>query len=348
MDSSNKRVTLKDIAQVCGYSANTVSRALRDDSGLPANTVARIRETAQAMGYMPNVLASSLRSGETNLVALIIEDFQNPHYTDIIARISTSLRSSGYQVLILCSPLNPDYVKEGLSLARSYNVSGIILFPQNTSKEEVRMITMNRIPLVLVDREVEGCSIDAVRCDDYQGGYLAGQFLLQHGHRRFLFLEGTTDNPSHHLRLAGFRNALAEENVPMDQVRMISHEDMRLAAYNNDLETLLSPVDYTAIIGFNDLRSYAILDALTRMNYRVPEDISIISYDHIRAIHSYLPPLTSIATAPADDVAGIAVSMLLQRMEDETAPPSSRVLPVMVYDEGTVGIARSAGSRSHT
>ena len=84
MNSPNKRITLKDIADQCGYSVNTVSRALRNDSKLSEATISRIHQIADDLGYMKNVVASSLRSGNTTLLAVIVDDIQNPHYSDII------------------------------------------------------------------------------------------------------------------------------------------------------------------------------------------------------------------------------------------------------------------------
>ena len=80
----HKRITLKDISEQCGYSVNTVSRALRDDPRLPEATISRIKQVADELGYMKNIIASSMRSGHTNLIAVIVDDIQNPHYSDII------------------------------------------------------------------------------------------------------------------------------------------------------------------------------------------------------------------------------------------------------------------------
>ena len=93
MSQTNRRVTLKDISNACGYSVNTVSRALRNDNRLSQKTIATIQQIADDLGYMRNIMASSLRSGHTNLIAVIIEDIQNPHYSEMISQISIKLRS---------------------------------------------------------------------------------------------------------------------------------------------------------------------------------------------------------------------------------------------------------------
>ena len=109
MNSPNKRITLKDIADQCGYSVNTVSRALRNDSKLSEATISRIHQIADDLGYMKNVVASSLRSGHTTLIAVIVDDIQNPHYSDIISQITVKLRKYGYHTLILGSYIEKNY-----------------------------------------------------------------------------------------------------------------------------------------------------------------------------------------------------------------------------------------------
>ena len=172
----HKRITLKDISEQCGYSVNTVSRALRDDPRLPEATISRIKQVADELGYMKNIIASSMRSGHTNLIAVIVDDIQNPHYSDIISQISIKLRKYGYHTLILASYIEKNYADYSLSLALSYNVSGIVFFPRNYNKNAINLINQNKIPLVLIDREIPECQTDFVRCDDYQGGYLESIF----------------------------------------------------------------------------------------------------------------------------------------------------------------------------
>ena len=94
-----------------------------------------------------------MRSGHTNLIAVIVDDIQNPHYSDIISQISIKVRKYGYHTLILASYIEKNYADYSLSLALSYNVSGIVFFPRNYNKNAINLINQNKIPLVLIDRE---------------------------------------------------------------------------------------------------------------------------------------------------------------------------------------------------
>ena len=118
---------------------------------------------------------------------------------------------------------------------------------------------------------------------------------------------------------------------------MLSHTLVVDAIYYGNLESVLFPVDYTAIVGFNDTRTYSVMNFLLKNGYRVPEDISVISFDYLRQMQPYLLPLTSISASPDKNMADTAVELLLRRMTKPEAPAESVILPVMIYDEGTTG-----------
>lgn len=335
MTTPSGKITLKDIAAQCDCSINTVSRALRDDPRLPASTIARIKDTASALGYVHNSAASALRSGRTNLVAVIVEDIQNPYYANILSDISVSLRESGYRTLILCSHQLDDYVDSALPLVLSYNVSGIILFPRTDSLHAIQVIQQNRIPLVLVPRSIPGCEVDAALCDDYRGGYLAGERLAREGHTRFLCLAGPESNTSQALRYSGFLAALADCDISDPHIRILSNHETLDAIYYGTLADLLLPVDYSAIVSVNDSRLYSALEVLEQHGYAIPRDISAIGYDHLRGFMSFMRPLTSIASRPEDRIGVVAAELLIDRIHHPKRSVRTRILPVILYDEGT-------------
>lgn len=128
---------------------------------------------------------------------------------------------------------------------------------------------------------------------------------------------------------------------------MLSHTLVVDAIYYGNLESVLFPVDYTAIVGFNDTRTYSVMNFLLKNGYRVPEDISVISFDYLRQMQPYLLPLTSISAPPDKNMADTAVELLLRRMKNPEAPAESVILPVMIYDEGTTGTVSTLDAHFH-
>ena len=328
------RVTLKDIALECGYTANTVSRALRGDEKLLAATRMAICETARNMGYIPNSLASTLRSGTSHTVAVIVNDIRNQHFVSMLSEIDTHLRAAGYNMMILCSHLDESLAEEMIHIAISQSVDGILYFPYHSNREHIDYMVNNHMPFVLLDRWIQGVVADVARCDDEQGGYLAGQHLLGLGHRRFLYLAGVLTNSSQLDRQSGFMRALQDAHVPMENVRVVSWERVVEAMDQGWMAPVLEPRDYTAVLSFNDEIAYQVLNTFRVQGVAVPQDVSIVSFDHIRAGVPYLLPLTSVAAA-GPNVAQTSVQLLLNRLRNPGLPTQIEVLPVKLFDEGT-------------
>lgn len=148
---------------------------------------------------------------------------------------------------------------------------GLFSFHENIIKMPSTFINQNNIPLVLVDREMPECQTNFVRCDDYQGGYIAGKHLLELGHRHFLYLPGPKYNLLQTCRYAGIMDALSEANVPASNIREIDYHTVfgstaESTSSYKPYEELFFPVNYTAVIGFNDLQSYSAMEILQKRN----------------------------------------------------------------------------------
>ena len=333
-----ERITLKDIAAACGCSANTVSRALRDDQRLADATRTHIKETAQEMGYIPNHMATTLRSGRSRMIAVIVNDLRNQHYCDLINRMDRDLRERNYNLMILCKQLDESLAGELIHKAISLSVDGILYFPGFGQREYLDYMRKNHMPFVLLDRRVSDTEADIVRCDDEQGGYLAGSHLCSLGHRHFLFLSGVERSSSQIDRLGGFKRALQDNGIPEKNVRIISGEDVEEAMEHHNTWKLLKPLDYTAIVSFRDEVSYPVMNDLREHGISIPKDVSIISFDSLRRENPSRPYLTSIYTTDSN-IASLGVKMLLERIEEPDLPARSMILPVKIYEEGTTGPA---------
>jgi len=341
---SSERVTLKHIAQACGYTVNTVSRALRGDPRLSDSTRTRIQQTAREMGYIRNSLASTLRSGRSHTVAVIVNDLHNLHFCNMLSKMDQSLRRAGYNLMILCMQLNEDLGEQLIHTAISQSVDGILYFPYHNNRRHIEYMEKNHVPFVLLDRWIQNVVADSVRCDDRQGGRIAGEHLLRLGHRRFLFLSGVNQSSSQIDRLAGFMQAVSQAGVGADQVRIVPGEEVERALAAMEISNLLYPMDYTAIVCFRDEVAYPAIRALEERGCAVPEDISVISFDHLCGDMFYLPKVTSIYAA-GEDVATRGVQRLLNRIADPESPPQIDILPVRVFDEGTTAAPSARRSR---
>ena len=348
------RITLKDVAQRCGYSVNTVSRALRGDEHLPQDTKERIQNAAMEVGYIKNTLASSLRSGRSHVIAIIIEELQNQHYSALLNLLSLYLARQGYRVMILTN--RRDTVEKAssasalplaVSYAISHGVDGVFFFPERTDQAAAIALRANHIPLVLIDREIEGMDLSIVRVDDYDGGRLAAKLLLERNHRDILYLCGPEGNGSQPLREQGFLDTLKERGINRSSIRRISHEDFLRAIEEDTLESLILPIDYTAVFSFNDQLAYYLMGCLQGNGYQIPGDISVLGFDNIRASFPYMPALSTIGIAHQNDLALNAVSLMCERIENPDQEPEKIILPVRYVEGGTLSVCGEGRNPHH-
>ena len=328
------RITLKDVAGACGYTVNTVSRALRGDPRLPESTREKIRESAVRMGYIRNSLASTLRSGRSGNIAVIVNDVHNLHFCNMLTVMDSELRQAGYNIMVLCMGLNEELGEHLIRSAISQSVDGILYFPYMNNRSHIEIMQKNNMPFVLLDRRIQDIVTDNVRCDDRQGGFLAGVHLAGLGHKKYLFMSGENRSSSQIDRLEGFMQAMREYGIPESNIRVVPGEKVEAALADSTLRELLFPLDYTALVSFRDEVSYPVMLELADMGLEIPRDISIVSFDHLRGDIPYLPKLTSIFSE-GQSVASNGVRLLLNRIEHPDLPPQVIVLPVRLFDEGT-------------
>lgn len=340
---SKKTVTLKDIAMDTGFSITAVSHALRNMSDISEATKAVIRERAQALGYIGNASASSLRSGFSNTVAVLLGDLSNPHFSFMAKEIETQLRQNGYSAFFMNTNENEEVERNAITLALSKQVDGIIICPaqNNGSSENLRFILSTHTPCVLIGRHFSDISVSCVACDDFKGGLLAGRHVLQNGHRHILYVDTPFQNSSAVERREGFLQALQEFPEP------VRFSVVRFDENGEYLNALISPQrnPYTALIAFNDPIAW---DALCRMPAHglcTPEDISIVGFDNL---HSCLPlpfPLTSVSSSKVR-MPRKAVELLMEQIRTPNIPVTRLILDVELIDRKTVRLIKDISDDS--
>jgi LacI family transcriptional regulator len=296
-EQPKKSVTLRDIAVETGFSINTVSHALKDKPDISAATKNLIRQAAERLGYIVNISASSLRSGRSRTVAIILGDISNPHFAISVKQIEADIRKLGYTAIILNTDEDPILERKAIITALSQKVDGMIICPTQNSPDNLHFLQKSGIPFVLLGRHFPDLQLNSVIADDWQGGLLATAHLLEQGHRRILFLNGPIYISSAADRLAGYRQALrdhqAEEDPSLIQTISITAgkniEQMR--------RILLDRQDYSAVLAFSDLIALEVIDILSAAGRRIPEDVSVIGFDNIQSQFIMPTHLTSVSTA---------------------------------------------------
>ncbi|HIZ20255.1 MAG TPA: LacI family transcriptional regulator [Firmicutes bacterium] len=314
-----KKVTLKDIAVVTGLSVNSVSRALKDKDSISAETRKMVQEAAKKMGYIPNSLASSMRSGKTYSIAVILGEIVNPYNAHLLNNLTTRLHDAGYTLLVFVTNQRRSLEDSAVQNAISKNVDALVactqLKPDNM--ELIRGLGIPFLQIGLVSTTPEFCQVSK---DEYHAGYLAARHLLEKGHRRILHIVF----PQKYFafsgeRTRGFRQAYEEAGVPFDEGLLYTYYRENTIQRILEQAAEKSP-GFTAITAGNDMLAWQVIETLRNQGFRVPEDYAVVGFDDLRSFIRVPYRLTS-AASNLSDLSRRAVEILMAQLDDPQASP---------------------------
>lgn len=287
--------TLKDVAAICGVSVSTASRALNNRGEVSPETRARVLQVAELLGYVPSSLARGLWSGKTRTVGVVVTDITNSFYANVVTGIEDVLDAQGYNILLNSTHEDPSRELRAVRLLVEQRVDGIIIAPVGSEPESIKLLEKNKVPYVVVGRNVRNTETRHVVCDDLAIGRLAAEHLLDAGHERILFINSDL-NYSSELREAGFREVLQARGIAYsdDWVLPVRGDQNATIVLKDALDRGLQP---TAIFCFCDNMAIDAMRELKRRGLRAPQDIAVMGVDNLEVTELLDPPLTTIDTS---------------------------------------------------
>ncbi|MFP3091159.1 LacI family transcriptional regulator [Treponema sp. TIM-1] len=274
------QVTLKDIAQALDLSINTVSCALKNRNSISPETVRRVKEKAEEFGYIPNSVASSIRTGYTRTIAIILGDIANAYFAIMVRELERITSKENYVAMILVTDEDPQLETKAIQAALSKNVDGIILFPTCRTEAGINLIRKVGTPFILIGRRLPDSNMDYIVSDDVNGGYLATRYLLDRGHKRILLFAGPDCVSSAFERKLGYLKAMEAAGIATED--LIIPCDITVNETMNRLikKTLQCRKDFDAIFTYNDIIAFRIIRIACQMKIALPD---IVGYDNIQS-----------------------------------------------------------------
>lgn len=317
-------VRLKDIAERASVSVMTVSKALRDEPDVSVATKTRLKLLAQQMGYVPDSTAQGLRMRTTKLFGLVLPSLTDPLSARIVLAIEERAYQLGYDVLLFHSLDNVEREEAGVRRFLSRRVDGMFISPVYRIDPEARIyqeLQSLHTPTVLLGPPAKFCSqFVNVQVDDVSASQAATQHLLSLGHKRIAFLAGPLPAPWSQERFQGYRRALRESGMDVDD-RLVFQagstvEDGAKAA----LQMLNESCDATAIQTANDLVAVGCAATLLNQGIRIPEDLSIVGFGNILTSEHFRVPLTTVRQ-PKFQLGVAAMETMMQLLHGQRAEP---------------------------
>ena len=310
-------VRLKDIAEVCGVSVATVSRALNGLTGENKERTAYICQTARDMGYYPNAAAKTLKTSRSSNLGILYEDHMNHDYfSSLIDELRQEADRRGYDLTFLGRGGTSE--RNYYEHARQRNLDGVIVVQADYEASGIIHLATSSIPTVIIDHPYEGC--DCVISDNRASMEQIVRHVFSRGHRRIAFIQGEKGAVSRE-RLAGFYKICAELGirVPVEYVREGHfHNPADCAAYIRQFLQLDEAP--TCVLCPDDYSCLGAMWLLEVQGIKVPQDISLVGYDGIRMSQMIQPHLTTYC----QDTARIAREVF-SLMIDAVESPDSHI-----------------------
>ncbi|MCJ8165315.1 LacI family transcriptional regulator [Pontibacter sp. E15-1] len=324
-----KKVTIHDIAKELDIAFSTVARALNDHPAISDTTKRSVRETAQRLGYRQNKIASSLRSGQSNTIGIIVPSLDVSFFSSVVHGIEKIMNENGYSILLYQSNESQEGEKKGIETFLDSRVAGIIasVAKGTTTYEHFAEIQRRRIPFLFFDRAIEALQVPSVTIDDYKGGFLATEHLIRQGYKRIVHITARQSMDIFTERMRGYVDALKRHDLPVDE-RLILYGDFSLDFGRQCIRELCQhEVDFDAVFALEDFTAMGALQQLLAYNVRVPEDVGVIGFANESFAALVTPGLSSIDQQTEEmGEAAAALFLRMLRSDDLYDNPPQRVV----------------------
>lgn len=281
-----KKVTAKDVADRAGVSKWTVSRAFVEGSLVAPKVRERILAIAADMGYTPNLLARSLSTRSTRLIALVVDELGNPNQLRVLNEATRQVQALGYSTLLLnlCTEYSP---AEAVRLADQFQVDGIVFLGTTLKRDLIELAQrIKHIPLVVILRNSGELGIKYVSTDGYRAGGEIADLFLDEGYRRIGYMAGPLSERTELRRMEGFRDRLQQAGMSLSLVLEAKHyrRTEGLRTLQRYLEATPHPDRIEALFCENDILAIGAIDALVATHSQ--RRIAIVGFDDIELASS--------------------------------------------------------------
>lgn len=326
---------MKDIATLAGTSVATVSRVINHSGRFSKETEQKVLNIIEEYGYEQNQLAKGLRAKHTHIVGIIVPDIENEFYARITKLVQQELLGKNYMALICNTNENDEDVQKYMQILRGFRVDGIIYIGN------VELSQAIDIPTVYIDRDPRDQNFIAdteyamVECDNIDGGYLAGKELVSKGCRHPCFVAYDINITTHKKRLSGFKKAIAEEGLELDDRYIFSVPMLSFScgkAIMKEIRIHFPEVD--GIFFASDMLAIGALNDLNESGVKIPEEMHIIGFDDISSSANYYPALTTVRQ-PIKEMSALAVERIMDKIHGKKIEPQRVRLPVELISRST-------------
>ena len=341
---SDARTTIVDVARRAGVSKSTVSLVLGGSSLVADSTRERVTTAMTELGYIYHRGAATLRGAKSGVLGMIINDLTNPFYVELAIGIEQACQGGAFIPFLANSAEDPIRQQEVIKSMREHGAAGLVLAPViGTALGDVKPLLAG-LPVVQVMRRLPGLKASLVAPENREGARKATAHLIEHGRRRIAFIGGTTSLFVREERLSGYRQALEDAGMPLDDALVIETMNTYAGGGAAVPQLLALPEPAAAALCFNDVVAIGLIRALTAAGVAVGRDFAVIGFDDIEEARRTVPALTSIAVNPRS-LGARAAQLLMRQIAAGDLEPEAVLCPTSLIIRASCGTSNASEER---
>ncbi len=319
-------VTIKDIARIAGVAHSTVSRALRGHPAIAPETVARIKQIADELGYVPSAVARGLKTSRSNALGVIISRIDDPFFSEILQGIEDETQAAGYSLFVAASNRDFEREKSIVQAMGERRVEGVIVCSGHLGSDHARQLQQYGIPLVAVDNQALDDYQFSISHDHFFGSSRLTQHLIDLGHTRIAYLGNQRSGRTTQERLNGYRHTMQTAGLPLPDGYIFDGPDGRPESGVLAAQHFLGlPQRPTAIVCFNDMMAIGLMRALQDAGLTIPQDCSLTGFDNI-TFSAYTNPTLTTFEQPKYELGYTATRMMMSILQDPNTQPDPQTI----------------------
>jgi LacI family transcriptional regulator len=324
--------TIREVANLAGVAPITASRVINDTGYASEDVRQRVKQAAEQLNYVPNILARSLKSKRTHTLALVITDITNPFWTTVARGVEDAASEKGYNVIFCNTDESAQKQKAYLQTLIQKQVDGVLLVPASSEENPIEFLRQQNVQVVLLDRSLPNTKVDVIRCDSKDGAYQLVKLLIKIGHRNIAILRGPRGVSSAEDRMSGYQLALQETGLETNNQLIFSGEFSVESGYQMTKKLLSMSPRPTAMFASNNFIAIGALKALHDANISVPEEMSVVGFDDL-PLAIVVDPFLTVADQPAYEMGRLATQRLLEHLDGEVIDEiKETILPVLIIE----------------
>lgn len=324
-----KTLSIKDIALKANVSITTVSFIINGKAKEKSISDAVIKKVQQIIidsGYKPNQIARSLRTGNSNIIGLIVEDISNSFFSRIARLIEDKAYKKGYKIIYSSTENNVEKAQELINLFKSRKVDAYIISPIKGIEEDIQMLLDEHKPVIFFDRNLPALNTNYVGTNHYVATYEAIESFIKQGRKRIAFVTITIDVQQITERFEAYKKALFDYaflydehlvlSIPFNQSEADTIKQLKQLLNDTDVDAILFSTNYLAVSG---------LKALKQLGRKLDDSLSIIGYDDHEAFELHTPGISAIQQ-PLEEIAETIIQLILNQLGTKTKLPDQQII----------------------